>query len=804
MRKKITLLSTRKTGPFGLIFIGTVVFILFSSFFFKGLLPMPADITVGLYYPWLDYKWGYPVGVPVKNPLLSDIPSLLYPWRSFAIDQLRNLRLPLWNSFYFGGMPLLANFQSAVFSWVNIFFLFLPKVWAWSVGVILQPFLAAVFTYLFLQNRGLAKTSSLLGGIIFALSGFSIAWMEYNVHGHTAYFLPLLLFLVDKYFQKGEKKWLLGFSLAIALQIFAGYIPIVIYSYLIVGFYILSVCKARPCEAKGLAFFKLGIFWVLGLGLAAIQLLPGWELVRDSIRNVDPIVRASNASFLPLSHLITLLAPDFYGNPATHNYWGQAFYDNFAFWVGSIAAILALVGLFNILKSKFCRFWALVLLFSFLLVLKNPSSDWLQKVLFLEGGVAARALFMTDFSLAILTGCGMDVLVKERRKILKQLLVALVLIGGGLGVLGMLGARIEDPVRRLIALRNLVIPTGAFLASIPFMLGLVFSKKKSFLPVLTFGLLFLVSLNLLYHAKKYLPFARSDLVFPTTPVIEFLQQLPKPFRFEPGDVIPQNMWMPYGLEVASGSDALLPKRMGEFLTAVETGKVQKDISRVHLLSNYDSPLFPLLNVKYILAKKKTEMGIFSPDGKPPARFLDETKYKLVFEDKTVQVYQDPRALPRAFWVYDFEVIKNNNEIIKRLYEQGFDFTKKVILEENPGFVLTERGNGKQEINWLEYQPGKLRLLVKSDQQGFIFLANNFYPGWQAKVDGEKTKIYRANYTFQAIVVPRGEHVVEFFYDSLFFRRGIFISVGILIIVLGEIGVFLAVKLVPRVIAKINE
>jgi len=105
-----------------LLTILTVWLILFSPVFLKKLLPIPADIICGVYYPWLDYKWGYSVGVPVKNPLISDIPSILYPWRSFVVDELKAGRWPLWNPFYFIGMPLLANFQSAVFSYVNIFF----------------------------------------------------------------------------------------------------------------------------------------------------------------------------------------------------------------------------------------------------------------------------------------------------------------------------------------------------------------------------------------------------------------------------------------------------------------------------------------------------------------------------------------------------------------------------------------------------------------------------------------------------------------------------------------------------------
>jgi len=153
----------RLTWLWPFVFILGVWFVLFKPFFAKGLLPMPADIIAGLYYPWLDYKWGYSVGVPVKNPLISDIPSLLYPWRSFAIDELKAGRWPLWNPYYFDGMPLLANFQSAVFSYVNLFFLFFSKPIAWALGVMTSPLLTLIFVFLFLRHKNLSRISSLLG-----------------------------------------------------------------------------------------------------------------------------------------------------------------------------------------------------------------------------------------------------------------------------------------------------------------------------------------------------------------------------------------------------------------------------------------------------------------------------------------------------------------------------------------------------------------------------------------------------------------------------------------------------------------
>jgi hypothetical protein len=321
----------------------------------------------------------------------------------------------------------------------------------------------------------------------------------------------------------------------------------------------------------------------------------------------------------------------------------------------------------------------------------------------------------------------------------------------------------------------LVIPVLVFLFSLSLLLGLILSKRVLFHCFIVSLFVALVSFNLLYQAKKYLPFSRPELIFPSTPVIDFLQKQEKPIRFEPNNVIPQNMWMPYSLESASGSDALLPKRTGEFLTAVETGKIQKDISRVHLIQNYDSPLYPLLNAKYILVKKQTEGGIYSPEGKPQTRFLDIGRYKLVFEDKTIQVYEDLKALPRAFWVYEFETISGDEKIINRLFAQDFDLKKKIILEENPDFAPSLKKAKKQEIEWLEYKQSRLKMVVNSDQPGFIFLANNFYPGWESFVDSQKTKIYRANYTFQAIRIPEGRHLVEFFYSPNSFKVGLMIS-----------------------------
>lgn len=90
---------------------------------------------MGAYYPWFDSKWGYPVHVPVKNPLPSDVISIIYPWRELGISILRSGHLPLWDPTIMLGLPLLANFQAALLNPLKFLYFIFNSPTAWSIEV---------------------------------------------------------------------------------------------------------------------------------------------------------------------------------------------------------------------------------------------------------------------------------------------------------------------------------------------------------------------------------------------------------------------------------------------------------------------------------------------------------------------------------------------------------------------------------------------------------------------------------------------------------------------------------------------
>ena len=75
------------------------------------------------------------------------------------------------------------------------------------------------------------------------------------------------------------------------------------------------------------------------------------------------------------------------------------------------------------------------------------------------------------------------------------------------------------------------------------------------------------------------------------------------------------------------------------------------------------------------------------------------------------------------------------------------------------------------VQWHQDSPTRIVLHVNAPAAGWLVLADAFYPGWEAHVDGQPTPIYAADGLFRAVAVPPGLHEVTFDFRPRSLRLG---------------------------------
>lgn len=769
-------------GAVFLIFI-LIDLVFFWKYFLLGLIPIPADVVIGGYYPWLNQKWGFVVGVPVKNSLMSDVVSLLYPWRLTAIEYIKSGQLPLWDATSFLGTSLIGNFQAGIFNPFNLLFL-LPFDFnrIWGFQVVLQPLLAMSCMYIMLKNWRIGKISAVFGALSYAFSAQLLVWIEYNVHSFILSVFPLFIYLIDKYIEKNKVYWLSGLSVIIAYIIFVGY-PQHLYYFTFFGFlyFILRFLKKREIKSSILKSAFFFSFILIGLSLSAISLLPGIEALSFSVKNLDKAALVNSVLFLPIQNLITGLFPDFFGNPATNNYYGVGYYESLTFYTSLVAFPFVFISL-GYWRERRILILVLFLLFGFLLALKNPFSELIQNLGFLglKGSVSSRVLFIYGFAISSLGAIGLERFLsseKTNKTYLRYLPLAGI-FGAFLGIaitIFYIKSQPSDLVyiqtyisNLMITGKNSILPFGVIIVtSVLIFLSRFFQKKY----ILVSLLLVLILLDYYRFADKYLPFSNKDLIFPKTESAVFLQNQEKPFRIviERAELYPANTWGVYGLENISGYNILLPKETADYISYLNMGKISEGYSRVMDINNISSRFLDITNVKYLVVLLRTK-GVPDSQGEPPFN-LDKVKYEKVFNEGPVAIYKNKDYLERFYTVSSIVEVSNPQKTYDMISQENFDYKSTAILEKGLNHGTIEKCN----LTDLNYSPQNITLSADCPDNSFLVLSQLYYPGWHAVVNNSSPDIFKTNGILSGIYLPSGRSSINIYYLPDSFKYGALIS-----------------------------
>ena len=91
---------------------------------------------------------------------------------------------------------------------------------------------------------------------------------------------------------------------------------------------------------------------------------------------------------------------------------------------------------------------------------------------------------------------------------------------------------------------------------------------------------------------------------------------------------------------------------------------------------------------------------------------------------------------------------------------------------------------ESEIVFIDYQANTIKMSINMISSGMVVFSDLYYPGWKAYFDGRQKKIYRVNYLFRSLYIPKGRHDLEFIYKPDSFNYGLIITALTLFFIIG--------------------
>ncbi|MEM7798058.1 MAG: oligosaccharide flippase family protein [Chloroflexota bacterium] len=397
-----------------------------ETLYILGLLILPMllywDVTVGpntmlpadnLYQwePWATHSEAFGVEVP-DNALISDLIIQNYNWKRYIRDTVRSGDIPLWNQNLFAGAPFLATGQNAAYYPFGLIFLAVPLVKAYGWFTVSQLWLAGIMLYILGRTYRLKPASAFAGGLIYQGCGFMlVSAAVFPMIISAAAWLPLLIACLEKIIRttsdpNGAGKtlpWAALGALTLGVQILAGHIEITYYTLMVMAFYaawrlvaIGGVRFALSDEHKSpISLLSSSITpllkpsaWLLatvftGIMVGGIQFIPFYEVGATNFREGSATLEQIQDWAFPERRILTLVLPNFFGNPTHHGYtdtfsgeqlpfttnvygnvnphgpfssnWGIKNYVEGGIYFGIPALVLVLLGLLKWISD--IRFW---------------------------------------------------------------------------------------------------------------------------------------------------------------------------------------------------------------------------------------------------------------------------------------------------------------------------------------------------------------------------------------------------------------------------------------------------------------
>jgi hypothetical protein len=230
-------------------------------------------------------------------------------------------------------------------------------------------------------------------------------------------------------------------------------------------------------------------------------------------------------------------------------------------------------------------------------------------------------------------------------------------------------------------------------------------------------------------------------------------------RVWPWYCLPPNLAMVPGLRDVRGYDAVDPARPVRLVQIASDPNFPPSPTPARTqwaTPRTDLPLLSAMSVRYFIGR-----------GKPPTGLPD-----VVYNANDYWIAENRSALPRAYVPRRAEVVNDEAERLRRMSGREFAPADIVYLESSGPVVP---GPFDADVAIAQDEPTVVRLDVNARTPSVVVLADHWYAGWTARLNGKPVPILRANHAFRAVEVPAGKSSVEFRYEPASFRTGVWLA-----------------------------